>query len=465
LLWLYPAAWRGRYGRELETLVADIDTRPGDVLDLVWGAIRMQLSTPGAYLKLGAITAAIGALVAGGASFAMPERYVSTAVVRVTPRIPSGATADQARIMAGDRLQQLQQWAFSRSSLAEMIQRPELDLYAADRQRLPLEEIVHNMRTRDVRVRAVNPSTISISFAYGDGKVARRVVNSIVAKFNEVNVATPVRGLAAPVQLEVLDPASLPERSGGPNRIAIPVIGLAAGFALGLLIAWLRRPARSNSAPYLKWALAGALCAGILAGLASFRLPDHYLSTAILRLVRVDAAGLPGLDTADAVREFVQNKGVEALTRTSLAELIQSLDLYPQDRQRRPLEDIITDMRRNIRIQQLPVSPAAFAVSFDYTDRYKAQAVVRSTITKFMEANVAEQRKRATSPGQPGGTVLEVLDPASFPAVPSSPNRGQIAVFGSVVGILLGLVVAFARRRPPERPAATNGYNTAQTSC
>ena len=63
-IWLYPAAWRARYVREFDALLDDL--RPGwrDLWDTFRGAILMQLSTPAVYLKVGAVTAVIGALVA-----------------------------------------------------------------------------------------------------------------------------------------------------------------------------------------------------------------------------------------------------------------------------------------------------------------------------------------------------------------------------------------------------------------
>jgi hypothetical protein len=90
-----------------------------------------------------------------------------------------------------------------------------------------------------------------------------------------------------------------------------------------------------------------------------------------------------------------------------LSEIIQkpSLDLYKKERQKLPMEDIVQEMRNKyIRIQPLADSgggggrrqTAAFAVSFSYTDRYKAQAVVRELVTKFTEQNVTVQRNQAS---------------------------------------------------------------------
>jgi capsular polysaccharide biosynthesis protein len=97
----------------------------------------------------------------------------------------------------------------------------------------------------------------------------------------------------------------------------------------------------------------------------------------------------------------------EILSRTSLQELIQrpSLDLYKRERQRLPLEDIIQDMRNKyiqIRMVDTPTGSgdrrvaSAFQIQFSYSDRYKAQQVVRELVTRFTEQNVTVQRNQAT---------------------------------------------------------------------
>ena len=50
----------------------------------------------------------------------------------------------------------------------------------------------------------------------------------------------------------------------------------------------------------------------------------------------------------------------EILSRSSLSELVQkpSLDLYKRDRQRKPMEDVIEEMRKNIRIVILDLPSA-----------------------------------------------------------------------------------------------------------
>lgn len=82
-------------------------------------------------------------------------------------------------------------------------------------------------------------------------------------------------------------------------------------------------------------------------------------------------------------------------SRTSLQELIQrpSLNLYPKERQRKPLEDVVEQMRKAIRITMMETAlnqpqqrfASAFQINFAYPDKYKAQAVVRELVSKFTE--------------------------------------------------------------------------------
>jgi uncharacterized protein involved in exopolysaccharide biosynthesis len=537
-IWLYPAAWRARYGREFDALLGDLDPRWRDLWDILRGAITMQLSTPVTYFKLGAATAVAGALIAGGVSFALPERYVSSAVMRVMPQVPAAADPAQYQMVGSERLSFLQQDVLSRTSLAEIIQRPELDLYPADRHRYPLEDVIQNMRQRDILIMTVDSklpfqgsaSAFQISFVYPDRAKAQNVVRALITKFADTNVRAsmgttdqPVAAVPMPVNLEVIDPASLPEKAVEPDRFGIAVIGLGAGFGLGLLIASLRRrPLRwtlwvAGSAilgfvaffaiaiaaemsiateagydivlfaafgaattasiaayvlrdreawrpvPYLRSALAAAVCAAILTGLASFAVPEHYVSTAIVRVFQRNSFGAPGPDITGAVTERLHRTQFEMLSRNSLAEMIQrpSLNLYHGERQRRPMEDIIQDMRRDLRFQVVNPTRIAYTISFEYPDRFKAQAVVREMVTKLIETNVTQERNANRVPGAPGSIVVEVLDPASDPVKPVSPDRLQFAATGFAAGLPLGLLIAFLRRRPPGQASAMLRFATA----
>src|SRR5271166_807194 len=117
-----------------------------------------------------------GLVVAVVVAFLWPDTYVSTAVMRITPQqISDRLVPTVVNMQMQQRLQQMQQEILSRSSLAELIQRPALDLYKKERNRLPMEDIVQDMRSKihiqPVEVNAGQgrvTSAFTISFPYID---------------------------------------------------------------------------------------------------------------------------------------------------------------------------------------------------------------------------------------------------------------------------------------------------------
>jgi len=159
---------------------------------------------------------------------------------------------------------------------------------------------------------------------------------------------------------------------------------------------------------YRSWIIGPMYVGLVISTVIAFFWPDTYISSAVMRITppQVPENLVPtAINTQMADR--LQQMQTDILSRTSLIEIIQkpSLDLYKKDRARIPMEDIVQDMRNKyIRITPV-VDPAAantgrhyasaFAISFMYTDRYKAQAVVRELVTKFTEQNVTVQRNQA----------------------------------------------------------------------
>ena len=138
-----------------------------------------------------------GLVVSVVVAFLYPDTYVSSAVMRITPQqISDRLVPTVVNMQMQQRLQQMQQEILSRGSLAELIARPALDLYKKERQRLPMEDIVQDMRTRAIRIQPVEvnagqgrvTSAFTISFAYPDRFKAQAVVRELVTKFTEQNV-------------------------------------------------------------------------------------------------------------------------------------------------------------------------------------------------------------------------------------------------------------------------------------
>jgi uncharacterized protein involved in exopolysaccharide biosynthesis len=483
---LYPRSWREEYGEEFSGLLEEV--RPswrvfGNVLR---GAITMQLTRSTSCLKLAAAMAAAGAVIAGALSFTVPRNYVSSAVIGMTaqpdPVRPASPQALEDR--AADHLASLETDILSRSSLVWVIQKPSLDLYKKDRRHMPMEDIVEKMRS-DIHVEGLPaqtagaPVAMRISFAYPDQQEAQAVLRELVTRLAESNrivnrnkaslyevfwqdqikaheaqeVPPPPTGES----LVVIDPPSAPEKGAGPNRIAFVLAGILAGGLLGVLAGLARLRRRGG------WMLAASAAAGlVLASAVSFLLPDRYVSTAVMRLtppqVTEDPLRAPAAVTAaQRLRELQP----EILTDESLARIILQVEMYRHLRQREPMEQAVESMRRDLRIEPMPAkgipgTASAFRISFLYTDRYKAQQAVRYLITAFTERNIVEQRMKAQYmtvtarriEEHKAGMNLEVLDPASLPELPVSPNRGAIALGGVAAG-LLACSLGFWRRRHP----------------
>jgi LPS O-antigen subunit length determinant protein (WzzB/FepE family) len=445
---LYPRSWRERYGIEFDALLDDAAAGPREFFDVIRGALTMQLRTVTSW-KIAAATALGGAIAACAISFALPGRYVSTAVIR------TGATQ-----FAEQRTQEI----LSRSSLAEIIQRPSLQLYPRERYRMPMEDIIQQMRDRDIRVQQVG-TELRVSFAYPDPVKAQAVTGVLTTLFTGSEQAfNRYRTLAwqqiwpdspppSGAVFEVLQASSLPEKPIAPNRLAFLASGLGVGLIAGMLAAaTMRRP---------QWArrIAAFAVAGLVAGaVVSFLLPDAYISTAVMRFSPPIVPENPTAPPPVSPAEQLQSMQQKILSRDSLAGIIErpAINLYPELRAKEPLEDVVAYMRDHLTIR--PAGTSAFQISFTHPDPRTAQAVVRELVTRFVEQNLTAALARTEHLKEDDpvrrieerklGTNLEVLDPASLPQAPISPNRTVVSGIGVAFGLMIGALSVRWRPRP-----------------
>ena len=211
--------------------------------------------------------------------------------------------------------------------------------------------------------------------------------------------------------------------------------------------------------------LAGALLCGALSFIA---MPDRYTSVAVLRLTKSLLSGDPQ-PAADKTEEFVKSLIQDALARRPLADIINKQGLYQRERTREPMEDVVDRMRHDVSFERIGDSNS-FHVSFRYSDAEHARRTEQDVINMLMSANVimrrASSRRCPDLTGANGclpdrGYNMEVLDPASLPKRPSSPNRIFIAAIGLVGGLLLGAVAAVVLRT---RPATHQAGNSPESS-
>ena len=179
---LYPPAWRERYAAELDALLDDVNPNWHDVVDLVKGALVMQLKHRGAIL---AGFAVVGALAGGAVALEMPERYMSSAIVVPGP---------------DPRL---------------FLERT-LPLWSNDDRKamVYLVDVSHSGST-----------TLSVGFADRDGTKARQTTQDLIARI---------------VQAGGSSGGTIATARSGPNRPAVAIGGEALALLLGGIAIWLR---------------------------------------------------------------------------------------------------------------------------------------------------------------------------------------------------------------------------------
>jgi uncharacterized protein involved in exopolysaccharide biosynthesis len=386
----------------------------------------------------------LGAIAAGAIAFALPQQYVSRATLRMSTPVPPGNPA-------APRIRELTERILSRSSIAEIIQRPSLDLYRAQRARLPMETVVGILR-RDLHIEPVfeggSDATLAISFRYSTPQTAQTVLREFVSRYMEENAylsRLAGEGLSVPGSLNfvVIDPPSMPATPAAPNRLLLMVGGAGAGLGIAMLTWWVLRltvPRRRN---LLRIALSAGAAAAVIAAVIAIASPSRYLSTASVRLV---APAAPA-DTGAA--DDLQTRLGDALGSQTLIELIRQpgLDLYAKERGKLPIKDVLQLMReRDLRIETLQVSAAgrteSLRIAFEYPDREKAHGFVQALVSRLVEHPAAPDRLSRA--------YVEVVDPPSVPDAPQLPDRPAIITVGLIGGLLLGSAAILLRPRPAQ---------------
>ena len=232
----------------------------------------MRFSLP-TFPKLALMLSISGLLTGLAISYMLPRIYVSRAELQLEG-IGTGSFRPVEYVL------QFENEILSRTSLSNMIQDPRLDLYPEERTKLPLEDVIERMRTRDITIRIDTPRgasqdrlAFSVAFAYRDRVKAHDTVQLLITRFMDANLtrqreAQTNRGQmdqfhsleariaalekrvgmpSAPgdrltgINLDVLDPPSLPVSTARPQRSIFMGIGFIAGFFLAALVAAVRR--------------------------------------------------------------------------------------------------------------------------------------------------------------------------------------------------------------------------------
>jgi hypothetical protein len=176
------------------------------------------------------------------------------------------------------------------------------------------------------------------------------------------------------------------------------------------------------------WGLAG-LAAG---GIVSFLLPAYYTSEATLRLVpAMVSQDLVPHDTVDVGHLLEMTRPI-VLSRNVITTIINNFDLYPAERKREPMEDVIEEFRKIVRIDSS--GEKLIRVAFTYPDRLLANKVTEDLVSRII-AEMLTQRANMSAESveffkdevdQVGQSWLKLS--ASVKATPASDQRYELLV-------------------------------------
>lgn len=180
--------------------------------------------------------------------------------------------------------------------------------------------------------------------------------------------------------------------------------------------------------------------AGMLMGLGVwFAVPNEYASEAILQVVPSQGAD-PRL-SGEALSDYLNRGAVKVLSDSSLTEVVRKYHLYSAKQAKMPLEDILRGMKENILIAPVRLFDMA-SFEFVYEDPGLAQRVAQDLATRIQELSINDAGFRSDA------ITIRMLNTASRPTSPISPNVVPIVVLGLVVGLAIGVMLARFRRAP-----------------
>jgi len=121
-----------------------------------------------------------------GIGWRLPDQFRSETLVLVIPqRVPETYVRSTVTSKIEDRVLYIREQILSRSRLERIIS--EFDLYPELRAKMPMEEIVDEMRSKVV-TRVVRGDAFSVSFVAGSPVMAQRVTERLASLFSEENM-------------------------------------------------------------------------------------------------------------------------------------------------------------------------------------------------------------------------------------------------------------------------------------
>jgi uncharacterized protein involved in exopolysaccharide biosynthesis len=195
-----------------------------------------------------------------------------------------------------------------------------------------------------------------------------------------------------------------------------------------------------------KWLIVAPFVLLTIAGTAAaFLLPTIYRSSATLL---VESQELPSTLVSSPINTVIDRRIAkireQVLSRGDLIALIEQNALYENLRRTKPLSEVVQKMQAATTLTAvsgdigaaqavLPgdTSTIAFTMSFDYSDPTKAQAVMQSIVSRFLEIDATTMEAQATN------TVDFLQDQSKRLQTQISQIEGQITAIKARNGVAL----------------------------
>jgi len=154
------------------------------------------------------------------------------------------------------------------------------------------------------------------------------------------------------------------------------------------------------------WLIGPTFAALVISVVLAFLWPDSYISLATIQVVppQVPDRFVPTNVNLE-MSQRINTMAGQILNRDTLTNIIQTYGLYKKEISRRPMEDVIEDMR-NKYVKISPVlrvhgtgarsgSVSAFSIAFEYENRVLAQKVTQDLAGRFIDENIRSRSSQS----------------------------------------------------------------------
>jgi polysaccharide chain length determinant protein (PEP-CTERM system associated) len=432
------------------------------------------------------VPAVVVASLAAGFAMLLPERYRSETTILVVPqRVPESYVRSTVTIRIEDRLQAIRQQILSRTRLERIIQ--EFNLYERERQTWIMEDVVARMRG-DVTVEVVRDDAFRVVYIGSEPRTVMRVTDRLASlvidenlrdrelqaegtnQFLESQLEEARRRLVeqeqklaeyqrrfagelpqqATANLQVLQNSQMQIQSlvESLNRdhdrrasLERSITELEAEEPEAVVLAAPPNPQAPTGARTLPELLAAS--EEQLRELLLRLTPEHPDVARARRVIeelraKVEAETQRRPLSAEVAPVTAALSPAEIARRNRLVQLkgeLEALDrqMVAKQAEERRLQERVTAYQA--RVEGVPIRQAELTeLTRDYGT---LQGLYNNLLAKMEDSRIAANLERRQI-----GEQFKLLDPASLPEKPYTPNRLQINLFGAVFGLGLGLALA-----------------------